>query len=116
MTSISHSQRYLPHELTTKYYATKLYRSGYSISFVCRRYKISKSSLMRWNRKFDGTKESLINQSHRPISKHPNAHTNQELKWIKDLLIFTLCASIFCLHVSMCPDVCLVPVEVIGAI
>ncbi len=39
MTSISHSQRYLPHELTTKYYATKLYRSGYSISFVCRRYK-----------------------------------------------------------------------------
>ena len=86
MTSISHSQRYLPHELTTKYYATKLYRSGYSISFVCRRYKISKSSLMRWNRKFDGTKESLINQSHRPISKHPNAHTNQELKWIKDLI------------------------------
>ncbi len=86
MTSISHSQRYLPHELTTKYYATKLYRSGYSVSFVCRRYKISKSSLMRWNRKFDGPKESLVDKSHRPISKHPNAHTDTEIKWIKNLI------------------------------
>ena len=63
MTSISHTQRYIPHELNTKYYATKLYRSGYPVSFVCRRYKISKSSLMRWNRKFDGSKDSLIDKS-----------------------------------------------------
>ena len=86
MTSITQNQRYLPHELNTKYYATKLYRSGYSISFVCRRYKISKSSLMRWNRKFDGTKQSLVDKSHRPISKHPNAHTDTEIKWIKNLI------------------------------
>ena len=82
MTSISHSQRYLPHDLNTKFYAVKLYRQGYSISFVCRRYKISKRSLMRLNKKFDGTKESLIDKSHRPLSPHPNAHTEQELKWI----------------------------------
>lgn len=86
MTSISQNQRYIPHELNTKYYATKLYRNGYSVSFVCRRYKISKASLMRWNKKFDGTKDSLIDKSHRPLSKHPNAHTNQELKWINDLI------------------------------
>lgn len=86
MTSITHNQRYLPHELNTKYYATKLYRNGYPISFVCRRYKISKSSLMRWNRKFDGTKESLLDKSHRPLTPHPNAHTNLEIKWIKDLI------------------------------
>ena len=79
MNSISQTQRYLPHELNTKYYATKLYRNGYSISFVCRRYKISKSSLMRWNRKFNGTKQSLIDKSHKPISKHPNAHTDSEI-------------------------------------
>ena len=84
MNSISHSQRYLPHELNTKFYAVKLYRNGYPVSFVCRRYKISKSSLMRWNKKFDGTKESLIDKSHKPKSKHPNAHTDEELKWIKD--------------------------------
>ena len=85
MNTIPHLQRYLPHKLETKFYATKLYRSGYSISFVCRRYHISKSSLMRWNKKFDGTKESLVDKSHRPKSPHPNAHTKQEIKWIRDL-------------------------------
>lgn len=85
MNTIPHLQRYLPHKLETKFYATKLYRSGCSISFVCRRYHISKSSLMRWNKKFDGTKESLVDKSHRPKSPHPNAHTKQEIKWIRDL-------------------------------
>ena len=78
--------RYIPHELNTKYYSVKLYEKGYPVSFVCRRYKISKSSLMRWNKKFDGTKESLIDKSHRPLSKHPNAHTDTEIKWIKNLI------------------------------
>ena len=86
MTSISQKARYYPHKLNTKFYVTKLYRNGYSIAFVCRRYKISKSSLMRWNRKFDGTKESLIDKSHKPLSPHPNAHTEKEIKWIKDLI------------------------------
>lgn len=86
MTIITQNQRYIPHELNTKYYAIKLYRNGYSISFVCRRYKISKSSLMRWNRKFDGSRESLIDRSHRSLTPHPNSHTDLEIKWIKDLI------------------------------
>jgi transposase len=86
MTIISQSQRYYPHDLNTKYYAVNLYRNGNSVSYVCRRYKISKMSLMRWNKRFDGTKESLIDKSHRPHSKHPNAHTDVELKWIKDYI------------------------------
>ena len=72
-----------PHDLNTKFYAVSLYRNGNPISFVCRRYKCSKASLMRWNKKFDGTKESLIDKSHRPLSPHPNAHTKQELYWIR---------------------------------
>lgn len=84
MNTITHSQRYLPHEFSTKYHAVKLYRSGVGVSFVCRRYHISKSSLLRWNKKFDGTKESLLDKSHRPHSKHPNSHTDKELKWIYD--------------------------------
>ena len=82
MTSISH----YPHSLNTKYYAILLYRNGNSISFVCRRYKCSKASLMRWNKKFDGTKESLINKSHRHLTPHPNAHTEEELTWIKNYI------------------------------
>ena len=84
MNAITHSQRYLLHEFSTKYYAVKLYRSGVGVSFVCRRYHISKSSLMRWNKKFDGTNESLLDKSHRPHSKHLNAHTDEELKCIHD--------------------------------
>ena len=82
MTSISH----YPHSLNTKYYAVLLYRNGNPISFVCRRYKCSKASLMRWNKKFDGTKDSLIDKSHRPLTPHPNAHTDEELAWIKNYI------------------------------
>lgn len=82
MTSISH----YPHSLNTKYYAVLLYRNGNPISFVCRRYKCSKASLMRWNKRFDGTKESLSDKSHRPLTPHPNAHTEEELTWIKNYI------------------------------
>ena len=62
----------------------KLYRQTKDIDFVLRRYHISKASLMRWNRAYDGTKESLTAKSHRPHSQHPNAHTQEELGWIRD--------------------------------
>ena len=84
MNTITYTQRFLPHEVDTRYHACCLYRAGYSVRFVCRRYHISKSSLMRWNKRFDGTKDSLADHSHRPKTPHPNAHTRQELKWIRD--------------------------------
>lgn len=51
---------------------------------MCRRYHISKASLMRWNKQYDGTKESLEPKSHKPLTPHPNSHTEEEIKWIKD--------------------------------
>ena len=85
MKSITQNKRYLPHEISTKVQSVRRYRQMKDIGFVCRRYHISKASLMRWNKLFDGTKESLAPKSHRPHSQHPNAHTEKELKWIKDL-------------------------------
>lgn len=84
MNIIPQNHRYLPHEFKTKLYAVKLYRTGVGISHVCRRYHISKASLMRWNKAYDGTNESLYEKSHRPHSKHPNAHTDEEIKWIQN--------------------------------
>ena len=84
MDSIAQRKRYLPHEISTKIYAVKLYRETKDIGFVCRRYHISKASLMRWNKQHDGTKESLMPKSHKPHTPHPNSHTEQELKWIRD--------------------------------
>ncbi len=84
MNNNSTNKRYCPHEVTTKYYAVNAYRQTKDISYVCRKYKISKASLMRWNKQYNGTRESLQPKSHRPLTQHPNAHTEQELKWIKD--------------------------------
>jgi transposase InsO family protein len=85
MSSITQNKRYLPHEITTKENSVKLYRQTKDIGFVCRRYHISKASLMRWNKKYNGSRESLAPKSHRPHTQHPNAHTEQELNWIRNL-------------------------------
>lgn len=84
MTIITQNKRYLPHEISTKLHAVSLYRQTKDVGFVCRRYHISKASLMRWNRAYDGTRESLLPKSHRPHSRHPNAHTEEELTWIRN--------------------------------
>ena len=78
-------KRYLPHELSTKVHAVETYRQTGDVRYICRKYHISKASLMRWNKQYDGTRESLAVKSHRPKTPHPNAHTEQEIKWIKDL-------------------------------
>lgn len=78
------NKRYLPHELTTRINSVKLYRQTRDLDFVLRRYRISKASLMHWNKRYDGTKESLMDQSHRPHN-HPNQHTEGKIKLIKDM-------------------------------
>lgn len=80
------TKRYLPHELKTRENAVKTYRNSGDIGYVCRKYHISRISLWRWNKKYDGTKESLMDKSHKPHSKHPTEHTGEEIKWIKDLI------------------------------
>lgn len=83
---ITQTIRYLPHTVDTRFAAVKTYRNGNSVQFICRRYKVSKASLMRWNKRFDGTKESLMDKSHKPHSPHPNSHTDLEISWIKNLI------------------------------
>lgn len=78
------TKRYLPHELKTRIYAVEMYRKCGDIEYVCRKYHISRTSLWRWNKKYDGSKESLTDRSHKPLSKHPTAHTEVEIKWIRD--------------------------------
>lgn len=86
MNSISQNLRYLPHELKTRENAVKTYRNRNSIEYVCRKYHISRTSLYRWNKRYDGTKDSLVDQSHKPFTLHPNAHTNEKITWIKNLV------------------------------
>ena len=75
------------HDINTKLHSVKTYRSGrHSVRHVCLMYHISKASLMRWNKVYDGTVESLIPKSRRPLTPHPNAHTEFELTKIRNLI------------------------------
>lgn len=111
MDSISHNLRYLPHELKNRENAVKTYRNRNSIEYVCRKYHISRTSLYRWNKRYDGTKESLVDKSHKPFTPHPNAHTKEEITWIKNLVRrnphITLCELWMKLRVIKCTIFCI---------
>lgn len=86
MNNISQNMHYYPHDLNTKFYSVQLYMKVFPLKLVCRRNHISKSSLLRRVKSIMVLKNLLIDKSHRPLSKHPNANTDDELKWIKDYL------------------------------
>jgi len=70
----------IPHTFNTRKHAVLTYRNTKcSVEFNCRKYHCSIASLMRWNKKYDGNDESLLDKSHRPYSKHPNSHTDEEI-------------------------------------
>ena len=48
------------------------------------RYKTNRQYVYRWLKRYDGTIQSLADKSHRPHS-HPNQHTEDELKLIKNM-------------------------------
>ena len=81
---ITHNRRYLPHKVQTRIHTVKTYRQVKDISYISRKYKISKSSLMRWHKKYDGTVESLMDKSHCHKSPNSSSHTEEKLKWICD--------------------------------
>lgn len=75
------------HDIKTKIHAVITYRtSKYSVYHICLKYHISKASLMRWNKAYDGTIESLMDKSRRPHTPHPNSHTTEEIEKIKNLV------------------------------
>lgn len=51
-------------------------------SEAARKYYVSLSSVKRWCKRYDGSWESLLEQSHKP-HRHPNQHSNGELRRIR---------------------------------
>ena len=49
---------------------------------AARRYNVSRATIYRWQKRYDGTLDSLKGRSHRPHS-HPNQHTAEEIDLIK---------------------------------
>ncbi len=80
------NQRYCPHLLKTRIKAVEMYRQTDDIDYVVRKYHVGRSSIYRWDNQYDGTEASLMDKSHKPHTPHPNAHTEEEIKWIKDYI------------------------------
>ena len=60
------------------------YAEKYGVSRGSRKYNKSRSYIYFWKARWNGTPESLVCQSRRPHS-HPNQHTLEELKLIRDM-------------------------------
>ena len=45
--NLQNTHRYIPHTLEARLATVKTYRNKNSISFICRRYKVSKASLIK---------------------------------------------------------------------
>lgn len=60
------------------------YAERHGVGRASRRYNKSRSYIYFWKKRYDGTLESLACRSRRPHS-HPNQHTEEEIKWIRDM-------------------------------
>ena len=60
------------------------YAIRYTVTQAARRYKVNRQYIYRWMHRYDGTMDSLMDQSRRP-HHHPNEHTPKEIKLIKDM-------------------------------
>lgn len=61
-----------------------LYANKHGVTKAAIKYKTNRQYIYRWKRRYDGTIYSLAEKSRRPHS-HPNQHTEDELKLIKDM-------------------------------
>ena len=68
-----------------KHNAIKALNSS-NVKIICRRYKISRTTLWRWRKQFDGTLESLEPKFSRKDILHPNRQTEFEIQSILNLI------------------------------
>ena len=71
-------------QITRRRQAIIEYSMKKGVTAAARRYNVSRQFVYRWKKRYDGTLESLKDRSHRPNS-HPNQHTPEEIKLIKDM-------------------------------
>ena len=59
------------------------YSLKHGVTKAAIKFKMHRKTIYRWREKYDGTAQSLKNKSRRPHS-HPNEHTKEEIKLIKN--------------------------------
>lgn len=61
------------------------YAANHSITETAIRYRVSRKTVYKWVKRYDGTTDSLIDHSHKPLNS-PQKHTGREIKLIKKRL------------------------------
>ena len=59
------------------------YSLKHGVTKAAIKFKMHRKTIYRWREKYDGTAQSLKNKSRKPHS-HPNQHTEEEIKLIKN--------------------------------
>lgn len=69
-----------------KYFRQRMikYLSNHTVTETAIRFKVSRKTVYKWKKRYDGTVDSLSDRSHRPHNI-PKSHSEQELKLIKRL-------------------------------
>ena len=58
------------------------YAANHSITETAIRYGVSRKTVYKWVDRYDGTTDSLVDHSHKPLNS-PRKHTDREIKQIK---------------------------------
>jgi len=86
MTIIAQERNYIPVDIETRYHAVqRRIESKWKVKKILSFYHVKKSSLYRWLKQYDGSKESLKDKSHRPQKKHPRSIKEKIIKKIINL-------------------------------
>lgn len=60
------------------------YANKHGVTKAAIKYNVNRQYVYRWKKRYDGTIQSLADKSHKPIH-HPNEHTEDEIKLIRDM-------------------------------
>lgn len=72
MISLTYERNFVPIDIDTRFHCCLRRKESYwSIKKICSFYHVNRISFWRWFKRFDGTKESLFDKSHKPLSDHP---------------------------------------------
>ena len=74
-------RNYIPIDIETRFHAcNRRVVSLRPIRKILSFYHVKRSSLYRWLKRFDGTKESLYDKSHKSLSDHPKKIKQRSLR------------------------------------
>jgi transposase len=71
-----------------------------SVSAAARLYRVSRQSVHRWIRRYDGTPESLMDRSRRP-HRHPREHTQKEVRLVLSVARHNKSLGLVCLWIHL---------------